>query len=169
VAAVIAGAKSQAGLPASRVCVEISEATMLDEDEAIMEQLQRLKARGVTIVLDDFGVDGSKLQALARSPCDAVKLDLSLVRRIGEDPGMENFVRSLIGTARSFDLAVLAEGVECAEQAHFLMAHGCHKVQGFLFGRPVPAVEVAAIIARDMRKAIGGEAPARPATASALA
>jgi diguanylate cyclase (GGDEF)-like protein len=169
VATAIAGAKSQAGLPASRLCVEISEKTLLAKAEPIAEQLQRLKARGVTIVLDDFGVDSSNLQALARSPCDAVKLDLSLVRRIGEDPTTENIVRGLIGAARSFDLAVLAEGVESADQAHFLMANGCHNVQGFLFGRPVPATEVAAIVARDMRKAFAGEAPKQPVAATAVA
>jgi diguanylate cyclase (GGDEF)-like protein len=169
VAAAIAGAKSQSGLPASRLCVEISERNLLADAEPVAEQLQRLKARGVTIVLDDFGVDASNLQALARSPCDAVKLDLSLVRRIGEDPATENTVRGLIGAARSFDLAVLAEGVESVEQAHFLMANGCHNVQGFLFGRPVPATEIAAIVARDMRKALAGEAAAQPPAATAVA
>jgi EAL domain-containing protein (putative c-di-GMP-specific phosphodiesterase class I) len=64
---------------------------------------------------------------------------------------------------------VLAEGVESADQAHFLMANGCHNVQGFLFGRPVPATEVAAIVARDMRKAFAGEAPKQPVAATAVA
>jgi EAL domain-containing protein (putative c-di-GMP-specific phosphodiesterase class I) len=169
VASTITAAKEQAGFAASRLCVEIPEATLLANAEAVGEQLQRLKGRGAAIVLDDFGLGGSNLQALAQSPCDAVKLDLMLVRRIGQDPAAENLVRSLIGTARSFDLAVLAEGVEGVEQAHFLMASGCHNVQGFLFGRPVPATEVAAIIARDMRKAVAGEAPAQRAGATAAA
>ena len=69
---------------------------------------------------------------------------------------MEVLIRSLIGTAQSFDLDILAEGVERAEQAHFLMSHDCQKVQGFLFGRPVPASELAAIISKDMRNALSG-------------
>ena len=89
-------------------------------------------------MLDDFGVDVSRLQALSRSACDAVKLDRSLIERVGAEPEMENLVRSLIGTAQSFDLDVLAEGIERAEQAHFLMSNDCQKLQGFLFGRPVP-------------------------------
>ena len=70
-------------------------------------------------------------------------------------------VRSLIGAARSFDLQVLAEGVERAEQAHFLMSNDCHNVQGFLFGRPVPARDLAAIISKDLRKAVADAGPVR--------
>jgi EAL domain-containing protein (putative c-di-GMP-specific phosphodiesterase class I) len=75
------------------------------------------------------------------------------MREIGENAAGEDLLRGLIGTARSFGLAVMAEGVEGVAQAHFLMANGCHLVQGFLFGRPGSAAEVAAIIAKDFRKA----------------
>jgi EAL domain-containing protein (putative c-di-GMP-specific phosphodiesterase class I) len=86
-----------------------------------------------------------------------VKLDCSLVSQVGSVPEMETLVRSLIGTAHSFNLDILAEGVERAEQAQFLMSHDCKKVQGFLFGKPVSATEIAAIIAKDTRNALGGE------------
>ena len=110
------------------------------------------------IVLDDFGLEFSKLRLLSQSACDAVKLDRSLVLQVGEAPETEGLLRSLIGTAQSFHLDVLAEGVERAEQAQFLMSNDCKKVQGFLFGRPAAPEGVAAIIAKDTRNAFGESA-----------
>lgn len=158
-AATILQGLSKSGFEGARLQVEIPEAVLLYQSDSVHDQLRRLKGRGITIVVDDFGLDNSSLQSLARSSCDAVKLDRTLVQRVGEEPEAENLVRSLIGTARSFDLAILAEGIERAEQAHFLMSHGCRNVQGFLFGRPVPATELAAIIAKDLRKTMSGEQP----------
>jgi diguanylate cyclase (GGDEF)-like protein len=159
-AASILQALAKSGVEAERLRVEIPEAVLLEDVQTVRDQLQRLKSRGVTIVLDDFGVENSSLKALVQSLCNAVKLDRTFVQRLGEEPQMEKLVRGLIGTARSFDLAVCAEGVERAEQAHFLMASGCELVQGFLFARPAPAAEVAAIIAKDTRKGLpGGVAP----------
>ena len=113
-------------------------------------------------MLDDFGIDSSRLQSLARSACDAVKIDRSFIGKVGEEPEMENLVRSLIGAAKSFDLQVRAEGVERAEQAHFLMSNDCQYVQGFLFGRPAPVRDLGAIISKDLRKAVSDASQARP-------
>jgi EAL domain-containing protein (putative c-di-GMP-specific phosphodiesterase class I) len=157
IAGTILHALSNADIEGGRLRVEVTEAVLLEDSDAIGEQLKRLKSRGVTIVLDDFGLDSSKLQSLSSSACDWVKLDRTLVDDLGVDPQREALVRSLIGTAQSFDLGVQAEGVERAEQAHFLMANGCHNVQGFLFGRPAPTRDLGAIIAKDMRNAVGGK------------
>ncbi|MGH6923562.1 MAG: putative bifunctional diguanylate cyclase/phosphodiesterase [Propylenella sp.] len=158
---------SKSSVDGARLRVEISEAVLSEKSNMIAEQLQRLKSRGVTIVLDDFGIETSRLKALSRLACDAVKLDRTLIEQVGEEPEAENLVRSLIGAARSFDLDVQAEGIERAEQAHFLMSNDCQNVQGFLFGRPAHARDIAAIIAKDMRKAADGErqspAPSRSA------
>ena len=159
---------SKSGLEGSRLRVEISETVLLEESGAIVEQLRRLKSRGVTIVLDDFGLQRSQLKLLSRLACDAVKLDRSLIERVGEEPEAENLVRALIGTARSFDLDVQAEGIERAEQAHFLLSNDCQNVQGFLFGRPTQGRDLAAIIAKDLRKSTEGEsAPADPSRSAA--
>jgi EAL domain-containing protein (putative c-di-GMP-specific phosphodiesterase class I) len=99
-------------------------------------------------------MDKSSLQELARGTCHAAKLDHRFVQRIGEEPEIEKLVRSLIGAARSFGLNVLAEGVERAEQAQFLLANGCTDVQGFLLGRPAAARDLAAIVAKDLRKKV---------------
>lgn len=168
VANTIIQALSNAGLPGSRLRVEIPEAVPRGRLDSINEQLRRLKTRGVTIVLDDFGVDDSRLALFSKSACDAVKLDLSLMERIGADRDAEKLVQGLIGTARAFNLEILAEGIERAEQAHFLMSHDCQKVQGYLFGRPARAIDIGAIIAKDMRNAAGSEAaPARATSAAA--
>lgn len=157
VAATILNLLTKTGIEASRLRVEIPEAVLTVESSSIADQLRRLKSRGVTIVLDDFGLDGSRLKSLSILPCDAVKLDRTLIADVGAEPEVENLVRSLIGTAHSFDLGVLAEGVERAEQAHFLISHDCQNVQGYLFGRPAHQRDVAAIIAKDMRKAVEGD------------
>jgi diguanylate cyclase (GGDEF)-like protein len=154
VAGTILHALSNTGFQAERLRVELSEAVLLEDSDAINEQLKRLKKRGVSIVLDDFGLDTSKLQLLSSSACDAVKLDRTLVSQVGEVPEMEHLLKSLIGTAQSFHLDILAEGVERAEQAQFLMSNDCKKVQGYLFGRPVAASDLAAIIAKDTRNAM---------------
>jgi diguanylate cyclase (GGDEF)-like protein len=140
----------------ARLHVEIPEAVLSAGPDTARDQLRRLKARGVTVVLDDFGVGGSDLRSLANSACDAVKLDRSFTKQIGDSPEAENLIRGLIGTAAAFDLTVMAEGVERAEQVRFLMANGCQNVQGFLFGRPVDAQEVKAIIAKDLRNSLDG-------------
>jgi diguanylate cyclase (GGDEF)-like protein len=136
----------------ARLTVEVPEAVLFGGSGA--EQLRRLRARGVTVVVDDFGVGRSNLQSLAEAPCDAVKLDRSFVKQIGEQPEGENLVRGLIGTAAAFDLIVMAEGVERADQVRFLMSNGCQNVQGYLFGRPVDAPDVGAIIAKDLRNSL---------------
>jgi diguanylate cyclase (GGDEF)-like protein len=168
VAGTILHALSNSDFEASRLRVEASEAVLLEDSRPINEQLKRLKTRGVSIVLDDFGLDVSRLKLLSRSACDAVKLDRSLVLQVGEAPEMEVLIRSLIGTAQSFHLDILAEGVESAEQAQFLMSNDCNKVQGFLFGRPTAAQDLAAIIAKDTRNALG-ETPGRPTKSSSAA
>lgn len=155
-AAAILDRLKKAEMHASRLRVEISEEALQEHTEVIGEQLRRLRANGVVIVLDDFGTSSSRLRALARLSCDAVKLDRSLIEGIGAEPETESLLRGLIGTAHSFDLKVLAEGIERAEQAHFLMANEIPDVQGFLFGRPAKSRELAAIIAKDMRNDTSG-------------
>ena len=166
VAHTILHALANAGLPGPRLKVEISEAALLNGSDTTTEQIRRLRSRGVTIVLDDFGVDRSRLTLLTGAVCNAVKLDCSLIESVSE-PGMQTLVRSLIGTAQSFALEIHAEGIERPEQAHFLMSHDCQKVQGFLFGRPMPKQDLGATIAKDMRNALppSGSMPAATAAA----
>jgi diguanylate cyclase (GGDEF)-like protein len=152
-AAMILATAAQSGFDPSRLVVAIPETAIVAPSESLADQLQRLKGRGAAILIDHFGGNGSNLRSLSLLPGDAVRLDDGLMRQIGENTAAEDLLRGLIGTARSFGLAIMAEGVEGVAQAHFLMANGCHLVQGFLFGRPCSAAEVAAIINKDFRKA----------------
>jgi diguanylate cyclase (GGDEF)-like protein len=169
VANTVINALAKSGFPGSRLRIEIPEGVLLAQSDAINEQLRRLKTRGVAIVLDDFGLDSSRLKLLSRSALDAVKLDRTLVERVGAEPETDNLVRGLIGTAHSFDLDIQAEGIERAEQAHFLMSNDIRKVQGYLFGRPARKIDLAAIIAKDMRNATERSEASAPRQSSAAA
>jgi diguanylate cyclase (GGDEF)-like protein len=154
VAETIVQALAKSCFEGTRLHVEISEGLLWQASESVRQQLRRLRRRGVRLVLDDFGIESSQLQALVRSTCDAVKLDRSFVGRVGTEPEANAVVRGLIKRAEAFDLPVLAEGVERAEQAHFLMSHSCHKVQGFLFGEPTHSRDLAALVAKDLRNGL---------------
>ncbi len=159
---------SSSGFDGKRLRVEVPEAALVDWSSAVADQLRRLKTRGVTVVVDGFGLENSRLKSLSRDVCDAVKIHQSLLQTVGADKEAEALARGLIGTAKAFGLDVHAQGVEHVEQAHFLIANDCHKVQGFLFGRPAPVEDLAAIIAKDTRKASdAGQGSARASRSAA--
>jgi Amt family ammonium transporter len=151
------------GFDPRRLRLEISEAVLASNLGGAARQLGEFRTAGITIVIDDFGIAGLGFEALARSPCDAIKIDRTFMNRVGEDPAIDSAVRGLISAANSLDLIVVAEGIERAEQAHFLMTNDCKGVQGYLFGRPAEPSEVAAIIAKDLRKTLA-EATQEPAS-----
>ena len=126
----------------------------MDASELTMSELQKLKDNGVALVMDDFGTGYSSLSYLWRFEFDKIKIDRSFVHNLGSGRNVESLLRSIINIGQSLDLRVVAEGVEKPEQAHFLMKNSCQHVQGFLFGRPVPKTEVAAVIMRDLRNSV---------------
>ena len=130
------------GLPAERLDLELTESTLLLEDDAIAETLTRLRELGIGLALDDFGTGYSSLSHLRQYPIQRLKMDRSFVRGITSDRGDAAVARAIIGLARELRLSVVAEGVETAEQLALLSNWGCEEGQGFLIGRPVPAPEV---------------------------
>jgi diguanylate cyclase (GGDEF)-like protein len=136
------------GLPASRLELEITEASIIEDRERTLHVIRQLKALGVTIAMDDYGTGYSSLSTLQVFHFDKVKIDRSFIDGLIHDEAATAIVKATILLASSLDMSVLAEGVERQEQADFLLAEGCTEVQGFLFGHPQPLPEIASLVGR---------------------
>lgn len=130
-------------LPASLLDLELTEGLLMQGVEHTLTTLHALTALGVRISIDDFGTGYSSLSYLKRFPIQKLKIDQSFVRDVTVDSNDATMVRTIILMAHSLKLHVIAEGVETEEQATFLRESGCERAQGYLFGRPMPAVEFA--------------------------
>ena len=130
---------TEAGFPAGRLTLEITETLLLEESEAVLDWLHGLKESGVKLAVDDFGTGYSSLSYLKRFPVDALKVDRSFVRDLPSDEGDASLVKAILAMARSLDLKVVAEGVEQPAQRDFLLQAGCRYLQGYLYGPPLPA------------------------------
>jgi diguanylate cyclase (GGDEF)-like protein len=153
VSALVAAALEEAGLEPHRLELEITETLLLGNTDAIMTELQTLKAMGVAIVMDDFGTGYSSLNYLWRFPFDKIKIDRSFMQ--GFDSARrdaETVVKTIIGLGRELNMRVTVEGVETAKQASFLEKADGDQAQGFYFGRPIPTAEVAARILADFQQ-----------------
>ena len=120
---------------------------MGNADETV-EILCRLSAMGVKLAIDDFGTGYSSLSYLKRFPIDKLKIDQSFVRDIVSDPDDWAIATAVISLGHSLRLAVIAEGVEYAEQLEMLRLQGCNEVQGYYFSVPLPADEFAELLRR---------------------
>jgi diguanylate cyclase (GGDEF)-like protein len=129
----------RAGLPASGLGLELVESSLIENREAIVDNLQQLRAMGIYIAVDDFGTGYSSLSYLKRLPIDALKIDRSFTQGIPFDVNDTAISTTIIAMAKSLNLEVVAEGVETREQADFLRAHGCPRAQGYFFSPPLLA------------------------------
>jgi diguanylate cyclase (GGDEF)-like protein/PAS domain S-box-containing protein len=137
-------ALAETGLAPHRLDLEITEGVFMQDSDTIRTALTSLKSLGVRITLDDFGTGYSSLSYLRRMPFDKIKVDRSFVAALGQDPAALALVRSIIGLAKVLGLESNAEGVETGAQAQVLREEGCQEVQGYYFGRPMPARDFAA-------------------------
>lgn len=123
--------------PLQRLKLEVTESLFVEARDVARDKMLALKAQGVRFSLDDFGTGYSSLAYLAQLPLDQLKIDQSFVHQVLESQANAAIVESTIALAKSLNLEVIAEGVETEAQQAWLLAHGCHAYQGYLFGRPV--------------------------------
>jgi diguanylate cyclase (GGDEF)-like protein len=149
----VAAALASAGLPASRLELEITEAVLIRDDEAALAILHQLRALGVRIALDDFGTGYSSLSYLQRFPFDKIKIDRCFVDRIAEVEGSTSIVQAVVDLAAARRMKKTAEGVETEEQRRLLRALGCTEMQGHLFSEARPLSEINELIYSHRRHA----------------
>ena len=131
----------QTGLAAAALELEVTESSVMHNAERLIDMLSNIRALGVHISVDDFGTGYSSLSYLKRFPVDRLKIDRSFVQDILVDKDSEAIVRTIIALGHNLGLKLVAEGVENAEQVAYLLANGCDELQGFYYGRPMPAHE----------------------------
>src|SRR5690606_22982353 len=110
--------------------------------DEMRETIQRIRDFGVRVAIDDFGTGYSTFSYIKELPADAVKIDMSFVKDIDVNENSRAIVKAIITLADTAGLNVIAEGVETAEQAKILYDLGCREGQGYLFSKPLPAMEV---------------------------
>jgi EAL domain-containing protein (putative c-di-GMP-specific phosphodiesterase class I) len=136
----------ETGLPASRLEIEITESSIIGDQQLALHAIRRLKGLGVKIAMDDYGTGYSSLSTLQTFPFDKIKIDRAFVSGVATSRQSAAIVRSTLILAASLDIPVLAEGVELEEHMDFLRREGCAQVQGFLFGKPLPRSGIEAIV-----------------------
>jgi EAL domain-containing protein (putative c-di-GMP-specific phosphodiesterase class I) len=140
---------------------EITETAMMRDVEQARALLEALSARGIGIALDDFGMGYSSLAQIRHLPIDYIKIDRQFISEISSHREDLIIVSGMIDLSHSLGLAVVAEGVETAAQAHLLTELGCNFAQGYFFGKPCSPADFAALLERQARPS------ARPSTTGA--
>lgn len=136
-------ALSKVGFPPGRLQIEITENALVADIEQASKILTSLRNQGVRIALDDFGTGYSSLRHLRELPFDNLKIDQSFVHAMDESEDSLAIIQTIVDLARNLDIAVTAEGIEEQEAAARLKALGCANGQGYLYGRPKPASDIA--------------------------
>jgi EAL domain-containing protein (putative c-di-GMP-specific phosphodiesterase class I) len=136
---------ARTGMPSARLELELTESVLMEDVGRAVDVMQAIRRLGVRMSIDDFGTGYSSLAYLQAFPIDQLKLDRSFVRPLPQDGA--TLAGAVIGLAHSFNLTVVAEGVETAEQLSWLRAAGCDVAQGYLLGRPMALAALQASIA----------------------
>jgi len=134
----IGDALAKSRLAANRLELEVTESVFLNDSTATLDVLKRLRALGVRIALDDFGTGYSSLGYLNRTIFNKLKIDGSFVRGAATRPETVSIIQAIVTLANCFQMTITAEGVESHEDYRRMAELGCHQIQGYLFGRPLP-------------------------------
>ncbi len=147
VVSVVRGALSAGKFPPERLEIEITESVLLADEKRADEQIKGLQRLGAKVALDDFGSGYSSLLYLRKFGFDKLKIDRSFIEEIGHSDDGTLILASIIRLGLNLRLTITAEGIETPEQHRWLLAAGCHQLQGFLFSRPLAAAQMTAFIA----------------------
>lgn len=134
----------ETGFDAAGLELEVTETALLVDPQSAIQRLHELRAMGVHLAIDDFGAGYSSMSYLHRMPIEKIKIDQSFLRSGGDSPPEMNIVKAVVAMASSMNKLALAEGVESEQVAEQLRAINCWAAQGYLFGRPGPAEDIAA-------------------------
>jgi diguanylate cyclase (GGDEF)-like protein/PAS domain S-box-containing protein len=148
----VISALAASGLVPQRLELEITESVLLQDSEATLAALHKLRSFGVKISMDDFGTGYSSLSYLRSFPFDKIKIDRSFVHELATRDDSMAIVRAVTGLGKSLGISIVAEGVETNEQLGLLRTEGCTEVQGFLFSRPRPAQDVEAMLSYGLQR-----------------
>ncbi|MGR3622447.1 putative bifunctional diguanylate cyclase/phosphodiesterase [Pseudophaeobacter sp.] len=137
----------ETGLNPERLELEITEASIIDDQAHALKVMCQLKDMGIKIAMDDFGTGYSSLSTLQIFPFDKIKIDRSFVQDVHKDHQRAAIVRSTLLLGKALNIPVLAEGVEYEDELLFLQKENCQSVQGFYFGKPMSLEKARAIVA----------------------
>lgn len=131
----------ESGVPTSLISVEITESLLMQDLTHARHVLEYFRENGLFIYLDDFGTGFSSLNYLKNLPVDAIKIDRTFVKDLSTSAADQAIAASIITLGKNLDMLIVAEGIETAEQADFLIRNGCDLAQGFYYGHPVNAAD----------------------------
>lgn len=132
--------------------IEITEMSMMDYTDELIEKIKEMKKMGIAISLDDFGTGYASLSYLRQFPFDALKIDRTFIQNIRTTPSGESMVAAIISLANALNLNVVAEGVEQSEELDILKKHNCQSVQGYYFSKPLTVENLTALLAAQKQK-----------------
>ena len=165
--AIVASLLAEARMPASAVCLEVTETALTQDVESVVVALHELRHLGIAIAIDDFGTGHASLTYLTRLPVDWLKVDRTFVSGLGQDARSAAIVGAVTAMARAFGLQVVAEGVEDDAQLAALRRLDVDLAQGYYFSRPVPATYVPGLIRPDGAGAVPAQRGVAGASAAA--
>jgi EAL domain-containing protein (putative c-di-GMP-specific phosphodiesterase class I) len=143
IAGMVEAVLRETGLEPQRLQLEVTESVIMNTGDTL-ECINDLQEIGVGLAIDDFGTGYSSLAYLKQLPVQTLKIDRSFIKDISTDANDEAITVAIIQLGKSLNLSVIAEGVETAEQAAFLLRHGCNRAQGYYYRKPTPASELLA-------------------------
>lgn len=135
------------GVDFHQLRIEITESALMQNEIVSLEILTQLKAKNIQIAMDDFGTGYSSLSYLLRFPKDVLKIDKSFVSTLEENPGNQEIIKTILALGKNMALDIVAEGIETASQAQFLLEQGCTFGQGYWFSKPLTSEQAEAMLA----------------------